>query len=133
MAEIKEYVAKNDENGSVTISEEVIASISAIAASEIDGVAALGTSNVADFLGKKNQGKGVKVNIDGNDAEINITLSIKKGSVIPTVAKAVQENVVSAVESMTGINITAVNVKIAGVAFEKEKKKATAEPETTEK
>ena len=44
MAEIKEYVAKTDENGSVTISEEVIASIASIAALEIDGVAALGTS-----------------------------------------------------------------------------------------
>ena len=40
-----------------------------------------------------------------------------------TVAKAVQGNIISAVESMTGIKISAVNVKVGGVAFEKETKK----------
>ena len=123
MAEIKEYIAKSDESGSVMISEEVIASIAAIAAAEIDGVSTLGTANVTDFLGKKSQAKGVKIALGEGEAEINITLSIKKGFVIPTVAKAVQENVISSVESMTGIKITAVNVKVGGVSFEKEKKK----------
>ena len=67
----------------------------------------------------------MKIALGEGEAEINITLSIKKGFVIPTVAKAVQENVISSVESMTGIKITAVNVKIGGVSFEKEKKKET--------
>lgn len=128
MAELKEYIARSDENGSVTISEDVIASIAAIAAMEIDGVASLGTSNVADFLGKKVATKGVKIIIGDDSTEIAITISIKKGFVIPTVAKSVQDNVISAVESMTGLKVSAVNVKVGGVAFEKEaKKKKTAE------
>ncbi len=123
MAENKEYIAMSEENGSVVISDEVIASIAAIAANEIDGVALLGTSNVADFISaKKNTAKGVKVVLDGANAEINLTVSIKRGFVIPTVAAAVQDSVSSAVESMTGINVTAVNVKVGGVAFDKEKK-----------
>jgi len=131
MAEIKEYIAKSDENGSVTISEEVIASIAGIAAMEIDGVASLGSSNVTDFLGKKAPGKGVKIIIGENSTEILITLSVKKGFVIPTVAKSVQNNVISAVESMTGLSVAAVNVKVGGVAFEKEvKKKKISENET---
>lgn len=123
MAEIKEYIAKSDESGSVVISEEVIASIAAIAASEIDGVAGLGTTNVADLLGKKSSAKGVKILIGEDTAEIAVTISVKKGYIIPTVAKSVQGNIISAVESMTGIKVSAVNVKVGGVAFEKETKK----------
>lgn len=126
MAEVKEYIAKSDERGSIVISEEVIASIAAIAATEIDGVSGLGTANVADFLGMKAPAKGVKITIEEDSAEIAISLAVKKGYVIPTVAKAVQENVISAVESMTGIKVNAVNIKINGVTFEKEAKKKPA-------
>lgn len=133
MAEIKEYVAKTDENGSVTISEEVIASIASIAALEIDGVASLGTSGVAEFLGKKANSKSVKITIGEDSAEISLTITVKKGFVIPTVAKSVQTNVISAVESMTGLSVSAVNVKVGNVAFEKEiKKKKTAEEGSAE-
>ncbi len=128
MAEIKDYTAKADDNGKIIISEEVIASIAAISASEIDGVAGLSASNnVADFLSKKPSSKGVKISLSENSAEINVTIIVKKGVVIPTVAKAVQDNVTSAVESMTGLKVAAVNVKVSGVAFEKEKKKAQTE------
>lgn len=127
MADIKEYVAKADESGSVTISEEVIASIAAIAATEIDGVAYLGTANVTDFLAKKSASKGVKIALEEGTAEISITITVKKGFVIPTVAKTVQSNAASAVESMTGLSVSAVNVKVAGVAFEKEGKKKKEE------
>lgn len=127
MAEIKEYTTKADESGKVIISEEVIASIAGIAASEIDGVASLGTANVADFLAKKANVKGVKgvkVVINEDAVEIFATITVKKGVVIPTVAKAVQANIISSVESMTGIKVAAANVKVGGVFFEKEAKKA---------
>ncbi len=132
MAEIKEYVAKTDENGSVTISEEVIASIASIAALEIDGVAGLGASTVADFLGKKANSKGVKITIGEDSAEIALTITVKKGFVIPTIAKSVQANVIGAVESMTGLSVSAVNVKVGNVAFEKETKKKKTADETAE-
>ncbi len=129
MAEIKEYIAKNEEGGSIYISEEVIASIAAVAASEIDGVASLGGTNVdiSELLGKKTPTKGVKILLDGDAAEITVSIAVKKGFIIPTVAKAVQENVVSAVESMTGLKTSAINVKVVGVVFEKEPKKKKTE------
>ena len=133
MAEMKEYTARADEAGKVTISEDVIASITSIAASEIDGVASLGTALVADFLGKKVASKGVKVTFAENSVELLVTITVKKGEIIPTVAKAVQENVISAVESMTGIKVSAVNVKVGGVAFEKEKKKAAEDRSSEDK
>lgn len=127
MAEVKEYIAKTSEDGSVTISEEVIASIASIATMEIDGVASLGSANVADFLAKKSGSKGVKIVFGEESAELTVTISIKKGFVIPTVAKAVQSNVISAVESMAGLKVSAVNVKVSGVTFEKEVKKKETE------
>lgn len=123
MAELKEYTTQIDDTGKIAISDDVIASIAAIAAKEVDGVAELGTMVVTDFIGKKPTSKGVKVAISETSVELFITISVKKGVVIPTVGKAVQEAAISAVESMTGVNVEAVNVKVAGVAFEKEKKK----------
>lgn len=129
MAEIKEYIAKADEGGSISISEEVIASIAAVAALEIDGVASLGSSSVdiSELLGKKSSAKGVKIQLEGDATEIAISIAIKKGHIIPTVAKAVQKNVITAVESMTGLKASAVNVKVTGVVFEKETKKKKTE------
>ncbi len=133
MAEIKEYIAKADDSGKVIISEEVIASIAAIAAGEIDGVAGLGASTVTEFLGKKSASKGVKVSFNEESVEILATITVKKGAIIPSVAKAVQANIISAVESMTGISVVAVNVKVGGVAFEKEKKKAAEQASESQK
>ena len=53
----------------------------------------------------------------------SITLAVKKDVVIPPIAEKVQDNVLSAVESMTGIRVDSVNVKVSGVQIEKEKKK----------
>ena len=123
MAELKEYTARVDDTGKITISEDVIASIAAIAAGEIEGVASLGTALVTDFLAKKPASKGVKVTIAEESVELFVTVVVKKGVVIPNVAKAVQEAAASAVESMTGIKVEAVNVRVAGVSFDKEKEK----------
>ena len=123
MAEAKEYLAKNDENGSVAISDDVIAAIAGVAAAEVEGIASLGSVNVVDFIGKKNAGKGVKITMADDAVEITVSLAVKKGNVIPAVAKAVQEKIAAAVESMTGIEPSAVNVKVIDVAFDKEPKK----------
>ena len=73
MAEAKEYLAKNDENGSVAISDDVIAAIAGVAAAEVEGIASLGSVNVVDFIGKKNAGKGVKITMADDAVEIKKT------------------------------------------------------------
>jgi len=123
LAEAKEYLAKNDDAGSIAISDDVIAAIAGVAAAEVEGIASLGSVNVVDFISKKNAGKGVKIAIADDSVEITVSLSIKKGNIIPTVAKRVQEKIAAAVESMTGIEISAVNIKVVDVAFDKEPKK----------
>lgn len=130
MADNKEYLAQRPEDhGNINIAEDVVASIAAIAAAEVEGVAALtsGSVDIAEFLGKKSTSKGVKIQITDKETVVDIYLTVKYGCVIPSIAKSVQESVGNAVESMAGLTVGAVNVHVTGIQFEKEEKKA--EPE----
>lgn len=130
MAEIKdniiEEVTLEEDTGKVNISDEVVATIAGIAATEVDGVSGMsGTAigDIAEKLGaKKSPGKGVKVTVNEAGALIELFIVVEFGKRIPELAWEVQENVKNSVETMTGIDVTAVNVRIEGVSFPKEKK-----------
>ncbi len=120
MENINEY---NENNGSIKISDEVIATISSVAVSEIEGVCGLYGSiagEIVSKLGKKNFNKGIKISSSDAETTIDISLIVKYGVRIPEVAWEVQENVKKSVESMSGLNVGKVNIHIAGVEFEKE-------------
>ena len=107
-----------DDGGNVNISDEVVAIISSLAASSVEGVAGMVNSlsgGFAEFLGKKNLSKGVKVEIDESDVAIDLFIIVEYGAKIPDVAWQIQENVKNEVESMTGLNVTMVNVSVEGV------------------
>ncbi len=115
-----------DESGNIKIANDVVATIAGIAANEIEGVAGMYTGiagGIAEFLGgKKNPAKGVKVEITGNNAVIDLYIVVAYGKRIPELAWEIQENVKNSVESMTGLNVEKVNIHVDGVSFEKEKK-----------
>lgn len=119
MSESKQYITQKQENGSVMISEEVVAVIVAHAVSEVEGVAGLAPkpgADIADLIGKKNWGKGMKIFIaEDNTMTIDCNVTISYGHSVVDVAKAVQNAVRSAVESMTGERIDAVNVNVCGI------------------
>ena len=131
MAENKDYLKQEQESGCVNISEDVLASIAAVSAMEVDGVATLASGiNLTElFGGKKSSSKGVKIVVNENDVVVDIYMSVKYGFVIPTVAGKVQDRVVNAIDSMTGLHASAVNVHVSGVMFEKEPAKTEAETE----
>jgi len=81
------------------------------------------------FGGKKASSKGVKVQLGEDQVTVDLFLSIRYGEVIPTIAAQIQDKVMSAVESMTGLTVSAVNVHVAGVSFEKEKPTDSAKDE----
>ena len=119
MSESKEYLVHEVDKGSVNISEEVVAAIAAIAASEVEGVYGLSSSITADLkemLGKKNMAKGVKLTLEEDVVTVEAFVILTYGYEIPVVAAGVQENVISAVESMTGLKVAAVNVDIVGIS-----------------
>ena len=121
MADHKEYWSTESDQGSIRISEDVVASIAALATSETAGVSGLYstlTSDIVGFLSKKNLSKGVRIEI-GEEGTVKIEIGFLAlfGHNICEVAKQAQENVRSSVESMTGLKVTEVNVHVGGVTF----------------
>lgn len=106
----------------VRISDEVIAAIASVAASQVQGVAAMSGNIVGDIggaiLGKKYSAKGVRVVSDEKDVTIDLYLSVKYGERIPEVAYKVQESVKKSVEGMTDLKVSEVNIHIQGVTFQ---------------
>ena len=109
-----------DELGNIHISEEVLAAITAAAALEVDGVSGLAAnlgSDIAELLGKKNLAKGVHVKMEDDKVEIELSVLMAYGHTIPDMGKAIQDSVKSAVESMTGLEVSAVNVNVGGITL----------------
>lgn len=122
MSDAKEYVVQPVDKGTVNISEEVVAAIAALAISEVDGVFGLSSSFTADLkemLGKKNMSKGVKLTMEEDTVSVECFVVVTYGFEIPTVAANIQEAVATAVESMAGLKVSAVNVDICGISAAK--------------
>ena len=120
MSDSKEYVSRSDELGNIHISEEVLAAISAAAALEVEGVSSLAAnlgSDITELLGKKNLAKGVRVKLEDEKVEVDLSVLMSYGHTIPEMGKAVQEAVKTALESMTGLEVSAVNVNVGGITF----------------
>lgn len=106
--------------GAVKIASDVVATIAGLAAAEVAGIAGMSggvVDGIADMLGRKNLTKGVKVEITGQEAIIDIFTIVEYGTAIAKVAEDVQKAVKNAVESMTGLTCPIVNVHIQGVTF----------------
>jgi uncharacterized alkaline shock family protein YloU len=122
MGEGKEYISQAEEQGTIHISEEVIASIAAVAAVEVEGVGSLSANlgtDIADLLGKKNLSKGVRLEIVENEVTIAVSILVKYGYAIHEVARAVQDAVMASVGDTTGLKVIAVNVNVCGISFER--------------
>ena len=119
MADNKQYVTHVQANGNVLISEDVIATIVAHAVTEVKGVVGLSTkpgADIAEFIGKKNWGKGIKILVsEDNEVSIDCNVTVCYGHSVVSVAKDVQAAIHDAVEELTGVVIAAVNVNVCGI------------------
>ena len=110
---------KEDGLGEVQIAEEVITIIAGLAATEVEGVCSMGgniTKELVSRLGMKNLSKGVRVEVtEEGKIEVFVTINIAYGYAIPAVSGNVQEKVKAAIENMTGLEVSGVNVRIADV------------------
>ena len=106
--------------GSLQISTEVLGKIARCAALEVAGVAEVscGSQNrkVKDFLERANVQSPVTVEMWDGTAEITLHLVVAFGARIPSVAEKVQENVKTAVQNMTNVTVSRVDLVIAGLA-----------------
>lgn len=109
--------------GSIKITDEVVAIIAGLAATEVPGVAGMGggiAGGIAEILGRKNLSRGVKVEVGEKQAAIDLFIIVEYGSRIPDIAWEIQDKVKKAVETMTGLNVIEVNIHVQGVNFEKQ-------------
>lgn len=148
-SKIKEEVLQagaNDEKVEIAtnlnISEDVIGIIAGLAASEVEGIAGMTlgfVDGINQILGSsKKYSRGVKIELDGKKVTVDIFVNVKYGVRIPDVAWAAQTAVKNAVETMTGLEVAAVNINVQGIIFDKpedkkeDKKEVEATPETQE-
>ena len=119
MAENKEYFTQEMENGSIQISEDVVASVTGMAVLEVEGVCGLSSTigtDIAEMLGMKTLSKGVRLSSTESGAlRIDCDVVAKFGQNIFELAKNVQENVKSSVESVTGLTVGEVNVTVCAI------------------
>ena len=150
MSEEKKQNKKEDEivinegENSIEISDDVVAVISGMAASEVQGVAEMAggfAGGISEVLsGKKNLAKGIKVEIlDNKETRIDVNIIVEYGARIPDVAFEIQKRVKKSVENMTGLNVLEVNVHVQGVSMaqlenkEEEKVEVKEEEKETKK
>ena len=117
--ETEENEITSSDNSGIKISNDVVASIAGVAVSEVPGVYSMaggiagGISEV--FSGKKNLAKGIKVEVGEKDTKIDVNIIVEYGVRIPDVAFEIQGRVKKAVETMTGLKVSAVNIHVQGI------------------
>lgn len=121
----KSYVLQEDENlGSVKIADDVVAMIAALAATEVEGVAAMSgnmTNELLSRVGVRNAAKGTRVEVLQKRVKVDLAITIEYGFNIPATCQRVQTKVKNAVENMTGLEVTDVNIRIAGINVSKDR------------
>ena len=110
--------------GEVQITDQVVAVIAGLAATEVKGVRSL-TGNITyeliSRMGMKSLSKGVKVKVNDHEVLVYLALNLEYGFNIPKTSRLVQEKVKTTLENMTGLEVVEVNVRIAGVNIENQK------------
>lgn len=115
----KNLVLKTDEEkGQIQIADDVVAMIASLAATEVDGVSALSgniTNELMSKVGVKKLTKGVKVDVLEGNVTIDLAVTMAYGFNIPTTCAKVQDKVKAAIENMTGLSCSDVNIRIVGI------------------
>ena len=118
------YDLQEEKAGTVKIADDVVAMIAALAATEVDGVAAMAgnlTNELLSRVGVRGLSRGAKVEVSGKKVKLGLAVTMEYGYNIPATCQRVQMKVKSAIENMTGLEVTDVNIRIAGINVTKEK------------
>lgn len=123
MSDGKEYwpCGEDSGEGSIWVSEDVVASIAAIAIGETEGVvvpAASVGAEISERLGaRRTAARGVKISFDEEEQSCQVLCSVllQYGSSVTEVTRNLQQNVKNAIESMTGLRVSQVDVQVNGI------------------
>ena len=107
--------------GEVKIADEVVAIIAGLAASEVKGVASMAgnvTRDLIEKLGVKSLSKGVRVSVQDREVKAAMNINVRYAYQVPEVSAEIQDKVKTAIETMTGLTVTEVNIKVVSVAMD---------------
>ena len=107
-----------NELGDIKISDDVVASITGLATSEVEGVTSIAGHVTSDIVGKygvKNLSKGIKLSIEEGVVSIDLYINIRYGYSIPKITAQVQDRVKNAIESMTGLTTSNITIHIVDI------------------
>ena len=121
-----------DGMGTIRISDDVVATVAGLAALETPGIAAM-SGGISEGWAKRLSGKqaqrGVSVEVGEREAAIDLRVIVHYGVAIHDVCWQLQERVRDAVQTMTGLTVVEVNVKVEGVQLpDEEPEEAPAPP-----
>ena len=112
---------KDQESGQITYANEVIATIVSVATTEVEGISGIaGSGAISGILAKGKTPRGVKVDMDGENVDVDVSVTVDYGMPIQKVGRNAQENVRKSIESLTGLHVEKVDLHVVGVSFEKE-------------
>ena len=102
--------------GSVKIADEVVTMIAGYAAQEVEGVYEMAGGNTGLFSKSevRKASKGVKVDVADGNVRVDLAIVLDYGYNIPSTSSKIQARVKSAIENMTGLVVTDINVRVAG-------------------
>lgn len=112
---------RDQESGQITYANEVIATIVSVATTEVEGISGIaGSGSLSGILAKGKTPRGVKVDMNGQNVGVDVSVTVDYGMPIQKVGRNAQENVRKSIESMTGLHVEKVDLHVVGVSFEKE-------------
>lgn len=109
---------ENEKLGDVKIADEVVVVIAGIAATEVEGVESMAGNVTNDLMGRlsgNKMSKGIKVEVNEDKVSVDLSINVSYNYNIPEISAKVQEKVKNAIETMTGLTVLEVNIKIASV------------------
>ena len=117
-------IRENVNIGEVRISDDVVVMISALAATEVEEVASLAGNITKSAVPKTSNGKlskAIKIKVANGEVYLNVSINVKDGCDIPETCRSVQTKIKSAIETMTGLKVATVNVRVQSIALNMEK------------
>ena len=113
---------RDQNDGQITYANDVIATIVSVATAEVDGISGIaGGGSLSGILAKGKAPRGVRVDMNGEDVKVDVSVTVDYGMPIQKVGRNAQENVRKSIESMTGLHVNQVDLHVVGVSFEKDK------------
>ncbi|MBR1710752.1 MAG: Asp23/Gls24 family envelope stress response protein [Clostridia bacterium] len=110
------------DEGQITYANEVISTIVSVATTEVEGISGITGSSgpLNGIIARSRIPRGVKVEVNGENVKVDISVTVDYGMPIQKVGRNCQENVRKSIESMTGLHVEKVDLHVVGVSFEKE-------------